>query len=130
MDNTILAGKYLRTLLLQSDELMSLISPNKIIALQENPDTTFPFIVYSRDNITPIYTKNFLSDNNISFTIVVVSNDYDESLDIANAVRHAIEAKMYSDENITIHPIRITSVAENTLYDSYIQTIRCTFSAN
>lgn len=130
MDNSILTGKYIRRMLLESDELTALIDQSKIFPLIANADTTFPFIVYSRDSLIPIYTKNLLTDNNVSFTIIVVSDDYIQSLDIANAVRHAIEGQMYQDEYLTIYPIRINSITENTLSDAYIQTIRCTFSTN
>ena len=130
MDNTILAGKYIRKFMTEDTELMKLISADKIFPLIANPDTTYPFIVYSRDTITPIYTKNFLSENELSFTIIVVSSDYEESLDIANAVRHSLESYRYQDEVINIYPINLQSVTEETVEDAYIQRMTFTFKAN
>jgi hypothetical protein len=130
MDNTILAGKYIRKILIENTEIQSLISTNKIFPLLANPDTTFPFITYSRNNLTPVYTKNLLSDNDISFTIYVVSNEYVESLDIANAVRHALEGYRYKDEIINIYPIQLQSITEETLDDAYIQRMIFVFKAN
>lgn len=130
MDNSILTGKYIRRMLVENEELMELIDQSKIFPLIANADTTFPFIVYSRDSLIPVYTKNLLSDNTVSFTIIVVSDDYIQSLNIANAVRHALEGQMYKDEYLTIYPIRINSINENTLSDAYLQTIRCSFSTN
>lgn len=130
MDNTILAGKYIRKIMIEDVELMKLITSDKIFPLIANPDTTYPFIVYSRENITPIYTKDFLSENELSFTIIVVSADYEESLDIANAVRHSLESYRYKDEVINIYPIKLQSVVEETLEDAYIQRMVFTFKAN
>lgn len=130
MDNSILAGKYLRKILIENEELMELISANKIFPLLANADTTFPFIVYSRNNITPVYTKDILTDNNAVFTVIVVSDKYTESLDIANAVRHSLEGYRYKDEIINIYPIKLDSISEETMDDAYIQRMMFSFSVN
>jgi len=130
MDNSILAGKYLRKILIENEELMELISANKIFPLLANADTTFPFIVYSRNNITPVYTKDILTDNNAVFTVIVVSDKYTESLDIANAVRHSLEGYRYKDETINIYPIKLDSISEETMDDAYIQRMMFSFSVN
>lgn len=130
MDNTILAGKYLRKILIENEELGKLIDSNKIFPLLANADTTFPFITYSRTNLAPIYTKDMLTDNIVSFTLVVVSDEYVQSLDIANAVRHSLEGYRYKDEMINIYPIKLQSIIEETLEDAYIQRMVFTFNAN
>lgn len=130
MDNSILAGKYLRKILIENEGLMELISANKIFPLLANADTTFPFIVYSRNNITPVYTKDILTDNNAVFTVIVVSDKYTESLDIANAVRHSLEGYRYKDEIINIYPIKLDSISEETMDDAYIQRMMFSFSVN
>lgn len=130
MDNSIIAGKYLRKILIENEELMELISANKIFPLLANADTTFPFIVYSRNNITPVYTKDILTDNNAVFTVIVVSDKYTESLDIANAVRHSLEGYRYKDEIINIYPIKLDSISEETMDDAYIQRMMFSFSVN
>lgn len=129
MDNTILAGKYVRKFMIENNELTALIPSSKIFPLVANADTTYPFIVYSRNNLTPVYTKDHLSDNIVQFTIIVVSDEYVETLDIANAVRHALESYRYTDENITINPIKLESVVEETYDDAYIQRMTISFTA-
>ena len=130
MDNTILVGKYLRQFMITNEELTTLIPACKIFPLLANPDTTFPFIVYSRNNLTPIYTKDMLADNIANFTIIVVSDDYIESLEIANAVRHALEGYRYKDDIINIYPIRLQSITEETMDDAYIQRMNFTLQCN
>lgn len=130
MDNSILAGKYIRSCLINNTELTALIAPGNIFPLIANADTSFPFIVYSRNNLTPLYTKNFLTENTAVFTIIVVSDEYVESLEIANAVRHALESYQYHDDNIDIYPIQLQSVVEETLEDAYIQRMQFSFKVS
>ena len=130
MDNSILAGKYLRKIMVENAELAALIDTKKIYPLIANADTTFPFIVYSRTNLMPLYTKDFLTENQVTFAVIVVSDKYAESLDLANAVRHSLEGYRYRDENIDINPIKLESIYEETLEDAYIQRMSFTFSAN
>lgn len=130
MDNSILAGKYLRKFLVENEELSTLIDTKKIYPLIANADTTFPFIVYSRTNIFPEYTKDLLSDNKCTFAVIVVSDKYTESLDVANAVRHALEGYRFKDEIIDIYPIKLDSITEETMEDAYIQRMSFSFSAN
>ena len=129
MDNTILAGKYIRQIMIENQELMELISANKIFPLLANPDTSFPFIVYSRTNLIPTYTKDLLTDNYVSFVVVVVSDNYVQSLNIANAVRHSLEGYRYQDNDIKIYPIKFDSITEETMEDAYIQRLSFSFNA-
>lgn len=129
MDNTILAGKYIRQIMVDNQELMGLIAANKIFPLIANPDTTFPFIVYSRTNLIPTYTKDLLTDNLVSFVVIVVSDNYVQSLNIANAVRHSLEGYRYQDNDIKIYPIKFDSITEETIEDAYIQRLSFSFNA-
>jgi len=129
MDNTILAGKYIRKFLVENEELSAMIDTKKIFPLIANADTTFPFIVYSRNNIVPTYTKDYLTDNALTFTIIVVSDEYVQSLELANAVRHSLEGYRYTDEVISIAPIKLQSITEETIEDAYIQRMTFIFNA-
>ncbi len=129
MDNTILAGKYLRQILTNNASLMELIPASNIFPLIANADTQFPFIVYSRTNLNAVYTKDGCCENKIQFTIIVVSDDYVQSLEIANAVRNALDTYRYSDENIVIDRIHLISAIEETMDDAYIQRMIFSFDA-
>ena len=126
MDNSILVGQYLWKIVTDNEEVKELISKDKVQPLFALADTTFPFVVYSRDSLTPTYTKDMLSGNAVSFTFIVVSNKYWQTLNLANAVRHSLECKQYKDEDITIHPIKLTSMYEESIDDAYVQ--RMTFT--
>lgn len=136
MDNSILVGKYLYSILSQDVEVTALVDSNKILPLlaigQEDNgefvDIKFPFITYTREDITPVYTKDMLTDNIVKFTILCVDKDYINSLNVANAVRHALECKRYSDENIKIFSIKLESIQEDLIENAYVQTLHFSFS--
>ena len=128
MDNSILVSKYIRRFLVENEEVQGLIDVNKIFPLIANADTTFPFIVFQRSNLMPIYTKDILTENQITMVIIVVSNDYIQSLDLANAVRHALEGNIYRDNDIVISAMKMESITEETLEDDYIQRMVFTFN--
>jgi len=127
MDNSILAGIYIRKIMIENEELMNLIPANKIFPLLANPDTTFPFILYQRTNLIADYCKDGTCDNKATFTIIIVSNKHSESVYIANAVRHALENYRYIDDDISIDPIHLDSIYEETLDDAYIQRMVFSF---
>ena len=103
---------------------------DKVFPLIANADTTFPFIVYQRSSLMPIYTKDILTENQVSMTIIVVSDEYIQSLELANAVRHALEGHRYNDEDISISTMKMESVSEETLDDAYIQRMIFTFTVS
>jgi hypothetical protein len=138
MDNSILVGKYLYSILSQNTEVTNLVDDDKILPLlamgQEDNgefvDIKFPFIVYTREDITPVYTKDILTENLVKFTILCVDKDYINCLDVANAVRHALEGKRYSDENIRIFTIKLDSIQEDLIENAYVQTLHFSFSVS
>ena len=133
MDNSILASRHIYELMTLSSELTALVGTDKIYPLRvelrydsisgEAEEITFPFIIYGRDALQPAYTKDFLTENNLRYKVIVVAEDYDSSLEVANAARHALEGKVYSGPDMSISPIRLESVEEETLEDTFIQTL-------
>lgn len=138
MDNSILVGKYLYSIMSSNIEVSSLVDTDKILPLlalgqEENGeyiDIKFPFIVYTREDLTPIYTKDILTENIVKFTILCADKDYENAMNIANAVRHSLEGKRYSDENIRISTIRLESIQEDLIENAYVQTLHFSFSVS
>lgn len=133
MDNSILSTKYIFKALENNEELLELGLKDKIFPLLAkmivNPETgeeeeiTFPFIVYSRTSLKPEYTKDMLTQNTITLQVVCISDDYVNSLDVANGVRHALESKGTNADSMVIDPIKLESITESTMEDAYIQTL-------
>lgn len=138
MDNSILVGKYIYKSLVNDSRIQEVISGDKIFPLApriqyneqtgKEEDITFPFCVYAREALTPIYTKDMLTDNEVIFSVVVLSDDYLESLELANLVRNNLECKTYKDDDIFISRIKLESCSEETLDEAYIQKLTFKFT--
>ena len=71
--------------------------------------TEFPYVAYSRTYITPVYTKDYYTEDNVGVEIVVASQDYLESLEIANIIREQFECRRLGlDNEITVDQITLT----------------------
>lgn len=130
MDKSLLTTEYMRKIVEQDADLMSLVPKDKIFGVLAHKDTKFPFIVYSRSALNPQYTKdnglvNGLGHKNIvQITIDCYSDKYLESLEVANAFRHALEGKGWKDNDIYIDYFQLVSASENTDGESYfMQTL-------
>lgn len=138
MKDTLLIGKYIYKILSEDENLAKFVSKEKIFPLmakvQINPETgseediSFPFVVYSRESFVPRYTKNFLTENDAKFSFVCVSDEYVNSLELANALRHALEGKSIKNENLSTDKIKLDSVDEDIVEDAYIQKLTFSFS--
>lgn len=111
MNNSILIGKLIYERLSSNPELKEYVN-DKIFPLIAEQETTFPYIAFSKDNITPYYTKGGNYEDTVSVQIIVASTDYLESLNIANIVRHIFECRLYSCDELQITESRLSSVSE------------------
>ena len=123
MDNSILILKYIRAILLENDEVMELVSEDNIFSLIAHSDAKLPYIVMSRNSIQTQYTKDRAFDNTVQFTVNVVAGSYLDSIEIANAVRHAIENYLWKNAEIFIHPISVVNISESTDGDQFVQSL-------
>lgn len=132
MDNSLLISKYIQQILEESDEIKSILGTDqhKIFPLLQPDSLSFPFIVHSRTGLSVSYTKdieysNFGWSNTINYTITCVSNDYIQCIELANAVRHAVETYRWKNNNIYIHPIQLLSAAEYTIdNDAFVEELQ------
>lgn len=132
-DNSILIGKYIYRFLSTDPNILELVDAENIFPLlgnikldgQGNPtDVTFPFITFERTAVKPIYTKYVgVTDNEVTIAISCVTIDYDQSVDIANAIRECFEGKRYEDETIVIENIMIDDISEDYAMNAYMQHI-------
>lgn len=126
MVNTILIGKVIYKLLSQNEELESLVG-NKIYPLVAENSATYPFVVFYRNGISNNPNKDGYGEDNVNYTIVVVSNKYSESIEIANKIRQTIEFKRYVTDDMEIYDSHMINIDESFYEEAYIQTM--TFNA-
>lgn len=93
---------------------------NKIYPLIADVDTTFPFIVYKRTGIAPADSKDrFVFDEDVFVDIVVASDKYNESIEIADLVRTALLEGSYEG----INDIELIDADEDYFEDTFIQNL-------
>ena len=129
MDKSLLTTEYMRKIVEQDAELMKLVPKDKIFGMIAHSGTSYPFIVYSRSALNPQYNKdlgiqNIGFTNTVQITVDIYSDKYVESLEVANAFRHALESKGWKDKDIYIDYFELVSASENTDGESYfMQTL-------
>lgn len=131
-DNSLLISRYFQSILENNEEIRAIIGQDehKIFPLLQPDNLKFPFIVHARTGITVNYTKDIEFGpcgwyNTVNYTISCVSDDYVQCLELANAVRHAVETYRWRDEDIYIHPIQLLTVAEYTTdNDAFVQELQ------
>lgn len=132
MDNSLLISKYFQSILEENQEVRDIIGndEHKIFPLLQPANLSFPFIVHARTGITVNYTKDIEYChcgwyNIVNYTVSCVSDDYVQCVELANAVRHALETYRWKDEDIYIHPIQLLTVSEYTTdNDAFVQELQ------
>lgn len=110
-------GKTLKSLLLSNATVEEYLS-GKIFPLVAVEGTTFPFLVYRRSGYKPVNNKD-LEDEIVSLELSILSDKYENSVDVADAVLTGLQG---SNEEIDF--INITGTNESFSSDVYIQKIQ------
>lgn len=129
MIQSILVAKLVYNFLKSNTELNNYID-GRVFPIVAELGTEFPYVAYSRTYITPTYTKDYYTEDSVGVDIVVASQDYLESLEIANIIRKQFECKRLGlDDEITISQSNLLGVTE--AYDdqanAYIQSLSFDF---
>lgn len=106
-------GKEVYNLLSTHTELTDLVG-DKIYPLISDVYTTFPFVVFRKDNYTPTYTKDGISSKSARIEIIIASDKYDKGLDVADAVFNAISKN---------RKFRLEVNTEDYIEDTFIQNL-------
>lgn len=109
-------GKTLRSLLL-SDNTVAEYLTGKIFPLVAVEGTTFPFLVYRRSGYTPVSNKD-LEDEIVTVEVAILSDKYETSVDVADAVLTGLHGS-----NEEIERVKIIGTSEEFSDDIYIQKL-------
>lgn len=125
---SISISKHVFAKLSASEALKTLVG-DKIFPLSTKEATTFPFIIYKRDSLTPAYTKDrYDTGDNVVSEVVVASDNYFNSIEIAEVVRESLENKRGKYKSFNVTDAKLLSADEDFIDDTFIQ--RLTFSFN
>lgn len=122
MKNALSINKYINKILTESDEVTELVSVQNIRPLILAP-SVFPYISFMHSNITSSYTKDGWVEDTTEVTIICVSDDYAQTVDIAEAVRELLEEKQYKDQDIFISQIRLLGSTEDQIENVFVQRL-------
>ena len=97
---------------------------DKVYPLVADAGTTFPFIVYRRSSLRPASTKDrYNYSETATVEIIVASNSYPESINIALQVKDLLVGTRGVYCDINIGEITLINAEEDYLEDSFIQKL-------
>lgn len=123
MTQAIKLTKYIRKFLLDNKELMKVVSPTSIFPIVAQANTKYPYIVMQRTGIRASYSKAGITEDNVTLEIIAISNDYSQSIDIAQLIRETIDGKRYRSDEIEIDDIEVESITEEFVDNAYLQRL-------
>ena len=116
-------GKAIYNILSNDAKIIDSVE-HKIYPLIADTGTTFPFIVYRRTGIEPSDSKDrFIYSENTYVEVVIASDKYNESIEIADLVKDALQGKKGNYSGINIYDIRMTNADEDYIEDTFIQNL-------
>ena len=74
-------------------------------------------------NITSDYSKDGWVEDRTEVTIICVSDDYGQTVEIAEAVRELLDDKAYRDDDIFISEIRLSGATEDQIENVFVQRL-------
>lgn len=121
---SISIGKVLKKILCEDEDLIQMVNPDNIKSMVISP-TKFPFISFRRNSSEFRYNKDCPTEDRISVDVIIVSDKYSESIEIAEKVRDILEYKMYksTEDNFLIDYMILQDSGEDTISDSIVQTL-------
>lgn len=120
-------GRVVKSILLQDRELSKQIG-SRVFPLVADKGTSFPFIVYRRDGLTPSSNKDRLVyDTQVRMSFIVASSDYRQGLDICSKV---VDVLLASQGRILggleITDLELQDTSEEYREDTFLQLLSIT----
>lgn len=125
--NSIKLGKIVYNWLLQDENIQRDVADRIYPIAVTDVHTEMPFIVYSRTDVEVEYNKDSITDEKVNVEFVVVARDYEQSINIANDLRHALECKRGQLDEINIDNIHVDSVEEDFIENTFWQILKFKF---
>lgn len=122
MTKSLLIGKLIAHCIKENEYLFSELG-NKVYPLVGNNKTTFPFVVYWKENIIPDYTKDWLIEDKVSFSIIVTDTSYEKTIDLTQAIREVLEKPAINTEWLSIKQCRLVGVGEDFVENAYVEQL-------
>lgn len=110
--------QHIIDILEQDTELKEIIKDKVYVHIAEE-NTTFPFLLLKRENLTVTYVKKNVVEDSIDISINIASMTYKQVIQIAELIRKDLELK----EDDIIKQCRLLNVTEDYLENAYVQIL-------
>ena len=114
-------GTVIRKILIDNEDVKQLVG-DKIFPLVAPQSTEGDLIVYYRDEYSKDYTKMGVYNDNCKVYVTIVSDSYDRSQEIAEAVNNALEGTFFQNTDNQIQ-VRLSYSTEDYADNKYIQVL-------
>ena len=127
---SISISKHIYSKLSNSFELASLVG-DKIYTISTKSETTFPFIVYKRSELTPNRTKDrYDTGDKVTVEVIVATDNYFDSIKVAEAVRVALDGNCGKYDTFNVIDSKLLSADEDFIEDTFIQRLVFSFETD
>ncbi len=125
--SNIRAGAVIRDALIQNETLAAIVC-QRIFPLRAPKGTTGSYILYGRDGYEAMRTQMGTIDNVAEVLVNAYSTDYDETLDMAEAIENTVrEMRNAGTEIFVADAIEDVSGYTDTGETIYVQSFTVTF---
>lgn len=121
METAISANKYIYNILKGDSKLAELVGDN-IYPLVAEQSVSMPFIIFTKEEVEGVYTKDLLVYDEATISVAVVAENYFQTVSIAERVRALLESR----RDGFFMNISLNSVTEEFSDDAFVQTLRFT----
>lgn len=120
-------GRVVKSILLQNEEISRQVG-SKVFPLVADKGTSFPFIVYRRDGLTPSTNKDKLVfDTQARMSFIVAANDYRQGLSICSKVVDVLLASQGKTiGGLEITDLELQDTSEEYREDTFLQLLSIT----
>lgn len=121
-ETSISVNKHLYQLLISDEKLNELVG-KKIYPLVAEESVTYPFIIFTKESASGVYTKDLLTYDSVTISVAIAAVNYFQTVAIAERVRQILE----NHRDGYFYNILLDNVTEDFVEDTYIQQLQ--FSA-
>lgn len=114
-------GKFINKVLTDDQSPFQEIFRGKIFPALAVSNTTFPFLTYDRQTMTPYYSKDGCYQDEVQVEISVKHSDYEECLLLICGLRDYLECKSFPEYNV--EDIQVVSAYEGMSDDGFEQKL-------
>lgn len=102
---------------------------NNIYPLVAENGTEYPFIIYSRDNLSCSYCKDGCYEDRVVMSIKIATATYHSGVDIAQQVREKLTFNGYKSDDMIMYS-QLDNASEEYVDNTYLQNLTFTITIN